>query len=214
MAKNEPSRRDWLALGVAAMSMVIALTVAWFSALSPADISVRLNSVQFGGRFGESSGQSSKHSLMVVATCAFANNGARSGQIDMLALRFDSQDDSTQWLYTPYVVVDDARLVPQLIPSAIKSRFSPVVLPGKQTATYTYMFFTDDTTLLAPHKFKVSLFSWMPDQVTPTEQEVRTLDLKELYVAFLKQSTSAGGDFLSVGFEETAHQLQSLRQTK
>ena len=187
-----------MTLLIALISLTVSVTVGWFSAVKPADITVTASDIRFGS---QADGE-----LVIVGTCSFANNGARAGSIDMVALRFESQDDDTNWLYEPKYVVDDARLLAADRSGLMKAEFAAVVLPGKQTATYTYVFVTTQKVTLAPHKFRVTLYSSSPSDKQVVEQQVRTIDFNAEVIFVLQRSNG----FVGVPFEETRHQMQSL----
>jgi hypothetical protein len=111
---------------------------------------------------------------MVVANCTFANNGAKLGEIRSLILQLQD-DDGTRWIFEPFDIVDEEKMtdmwaLPQDQRKGVSwatvapAHFHSVVLPGKQTAAYSYLFrslpsLSKNLTLGPPHRFNVTLFS-------------------------------------------------------
>jgi hypothetical protein len=63
------------------------------------------------------------------------------GEISYLTLTLES-DDGTRWLFAPYWIVDEAKLAADEFGKRtwMSGPFHGVVVPGKQTVAYSYMF--------------------------------------------------------------------------
>jgi len=112
-----------------------------------------------------------KPSLWMTMTCTFANAGARTGVVDNIAVKMESADDTTNWLFSPYAVLDS------VTSKHMKDSFYPLTVPGKQTASLTYLFFGEtglsgfDEVQLTPHRFKMTLFTWTDGETRWREQQ-------------------------------------------
>jgi hypothetical protein len=216
-AKNRTA--GW-ALAISIVSALVSLTVGWFSALRPADVKVSLSSPEFQYQQNRNADEvvtlpgginatRSKSILLLIGTCAFANNGANSGEITDIAVQFVS-DDGTKWTFLPYRLLDgSSRITDQNGNTAFETakapRFSSVVLPGKQTAVHTYLFLADEFQDLAPHRFHVRLLTWASGEPKGREQQLATLDFNPTVIATLQT-----GGMTSVPFEEQRQRLKEL----
>lgn len=150
---------------------------------------------------------------MIAATCSFSNNGARFGEVNYFVLRFESED-GTKWIFAPYWVIDDAKLMTDGFAGRtwLKEPVHPIVVPGKQTEIYSYMFvaesglssFTDAN--LTPHKFRVTLLTWPAGDTLPREQQTSVLDLDQDAVNNL-----ARGVMFGMPFAEQQSSVQMLK---
>jgi hypothetical protein len=217
LSAHERGRRDLLTRIISIISIVASLTALYYSALAPADVKASASSPMFMWRTElETPLSGSDHAqpkLMIKATCAFSNNGAHFGEISYLVLRFES-DDGTKWLFAPYWVVDDAKLIADgfAARSWVKEPFHPIVIPGKQTTAYSYMFFAEsggpnftDATL-TPHKFHVTLLTWSPGDVAPHEQQASTLDFDKDLIDKVR-----AGVIFGMPFAEQQNDVQMLK---
>lgn len=180
-ANGGRDHRDWIARTISVISILISMAALWYSSLAPADIRASVSSPVFLWRPGSetpvSGSEQAKPKLMIRATCSFSNNGAHFAEISYLVLRFES-DDGTKWVFAPYGVVDDEKLIADgfIKRTWLKEPFHPIIIPGKQTMAYSYMFiaesglsdFTDAT--LTPHKFHVTLLTWSAGDAAPHKQ--------------------------------------------
>ncbi len=151
-----------------------------------------------------------RNSLLLIGTCAFANNGAGNGAITALAVQFVA-DDGTRWTFLPYKLLDDAERFTdsaghQVIAIDKAPAFSSIVLPGKQTARHTIGFLADEFEDLAPHKFHVKLLRWSDGEPKPREQQLSTLDINVAVVSGL-QTQSING----LPFEEQRQRMKELK---
>jgi len=213
---KEKGTVDWFARTVAIISLLGSLAALWYSTLAPADVQASMSSPMFLWRPESETpvgGQQAKPKLMMKATCSFSNNGAHFGEISYLALRFES-DDGTKWVFAPYWVVDDAKLISDGFAKRtwVKEPFHPTVIPGKQTTVYSYMFFAEsglsnftDATL-TPHKFHVSLLTWSSGDDAPHVQQISTLDFDEDLIDNVEK-----GAVFGIPFAEQQKQVQMLK---
>jgi hypothetical protein len=215
MAKQAAnSGKDWTARIGLIISLVMSAIALWLSALAPPDIKAIVSSPVLRWQ-GETEvppdipgAKRSTAPLMMKATCAFSNNGAQTGEISLLALRFEA-DDGTNWIASPLWTVDDAKLAMEQKIEA-KGSFVPIVLPGKQTISYSYLFSIEPSSasekiILAPHRFHVSLFTWSPGHSEPHKQQTSTLSMDSYVVTALRS-----GQFFEVPFEEERAQMQTI----
>ncbi len=216
MAVKGKGNVDWIARVISVISLLGAMYALWNSMLAPADVKASVSSPMFLWR-PESEmpvgGQQAKPKLMMKAICSFSNNGAHAGVISNLVLRFES-DDGTKWVFAPYWVVDDAKLIADGFGKRtwVKEPFHPIIIPGKQVAAYSYMFFAEsglanfaDATL-TPHTFRVSLLTWSPSDAAPHEQQVSTLNFDKDLIDNL-----AKGVVFGIPFAEQQKQVQVLK---
>lgn len=212
------NRRATLALLISFASILITGVTLWFNTLAPAGIKASLSSPQLqyqppGNPQNEPKlpgvTVASKPTLGLVATCGFANNGARIGEIKNLAVEFVA-DDGTKWTFLPYKILDD-------LPASTENRdvarlwmkgrdFSPILIPGKQTGQHTFLFLADEFENLAPHNFHVRLFMWLAGEKAPSEQQLSTLDFNPAVV-----STLMTGSMQTVPFEEEKELVNGLK---
>jgi hypothetical protein len=216
VAMKEKGTIDWIARVISIISFLGAMYALWNSMLAPADLKASVSSPMFLWRPESETpvgSQQAKPKLMVKATCSFSNNGAHFGEVNYLALRFES-DDGTKWAFAPYWVVDDAKLVADGFGKRtwVKEPFHPIVIPGKATAAYSYMFFAEsglanftDATL-APHKFRVSLLTWAPGDAAPHVQQISTLDFDKDLI-----DNVGKGVVFGMPFAEQQKQMQMLK---
>ncbi len=205
IAMKEKGTIDWIARIISIISFLGAMYALWNSTLAPADVKASVSSPMFLWRPETETpvgGQRAKPKLMVKATCSFSNNGAHFGEISYLALRFQS-DDGTKWVFSPYWVVDDAKLIADGFGKRtwVKEPFHPFIIPGKETAASSYMFFAEsglanfaDATL-TPHKFQVSLLTWSPGDASPRVQQISTLDFDKDLIENLGKGVVFGMPF-------------------
>jgi hypothetical protein len=151
-------------------------------------------------------GYQSEGSLLVQVTCTFVNDGAQTGVIDMLALRFKSLDDDTVWIFEPKYVIDETRELSSDKTGMFKSGFTGIVLPGKQSVTHTYAFVTAGPTKVEQRKSLVTLYTATPERDGMTPQQERTLDFTPQVVWFLQHNPT----LVTVPFEETKRHFQKL----
>ena len=215
MAKkqNESGGKNWLPITIAILSLALSGMALWVSALAPADIRVSISSLVFQWQGIGPTPQpefpgtrTTNRVLAMKATCAFANNGAQIGAINDLAVIFQS-DDGTKWLFSPYSVISE-RDIP-FTQSLSKEPFHSIVVPGKQTSVYSYMFIAElastssEDIVLAPHKFHVMLSSWSAENLQPRKQQESTLDLNSNVIKAIST-----GEPVTVPFEEDRQRLQ------
>jgi hypothetical protein len=219
MEERGNNRRATLAMVISIVSASFTGVTLWFNTLSPAGIKASLSSPQL--QYEHDSSQRpppklpgvtvspSRDTLGLVATCAFANNGARIGEISNLAVEFVA-DDGTKWTFLPYKVLDD-------LPASSENRdvgrlwmkgrdFSPILIPGRQTAQHTFLFLAHEFENLASHNFHVKLFIWLAGEKTPHEQQLSTLDFNPAVVSTLKT-----GSMQTVPFEEEKELINGLK---
>ncbi len=212
---KEKGTVDWIARIISIVSFIGAMYALWNSMLAPADIRATVSSPMFLWRPELETpvgSQQAKPKLMIKTTCSFSNNGAHFGEISYLALRFES-DDGTRWVFAPYWVVDDAKLIEDGFSKRtwVKEPFHQIVIPGKQTTAYSFMFFAEsglekftDATL-TPHKFQVSLLTWSPGDAAPYVQQVSTLDFDKNLIENVERGVVFG-----MPFAEQQKQVQTL----
>jgi len=141
----------------------------------------------------------------------FANNGAKTGEVSGLSMQFEAED-GTKWKFTPQWIVDENKLASEVASQApgrlaigkvTTSFFHSVVLPGKQTASYTYLFLGRDTDkLTVPHKLRVTLLSLSPGDKELRQQQQSTLIFDPLTISLIPQGT-----VVSVQFEEVKRMI-------
>jgi len=205
-----------LTFSVSVLSLALSLIALWYSALAPADMRASLGSdLVFRWEGGE--GQKPPGpgwvpaGLMVVANCSFANNGAKVGEIKGVSLQLQD-DDGTTWVFEPWFIVDEEKLIDAWgqsfdqrksisWPTLAPARFHSIVLPGKQTAAYSYLFrsdpsFSKNIVLGPPHRFHVTLFTVSPGETQLRVQDQETLVLTPEWASLIGQSPS-----LSIAFE-------------
>ena len=149
----------------------------------------------------------SPEGLAIVAHCTFANNGTKTGEIDRLSMQFEAED-GTKWKFEPHWVVDEDKLASEAgsqppgemaIGKAVTTFFHAVILPGKQTTSYSYLFLGPNTdALTTPHTLKVTLWSLSPGDKKLRLQQTSTLKLDARTI-----STIPMGSITNVLFEET-----------
>lgn len=210
------SGTDRIARAISIISFLGAMYALWNSTLAPADVKASASSPMFLWRPEAETpvgGEQAKPKLAMKVTCSFSNNGAHFGEVSYLALRFES-DDGTKWAFVPYWVVDDARLLTDGFGKLtwVKEPFHPIVIPGKQTEAFSYMFFAEsglpnftDATL-TPHKFHVSLLTWSPGDSTPRVHQTLTLDFDKDLIDHLTR-----GIVFGMPFAEQQKQVQMLK---
>lgn len=212
----KPNGTDRIARTISIISFLGAMYALWNSMLAPADVKASASSPMFVWRSDVETpigSQQAKAKLAMKLTCSFSNNGAHFGEVSYLALRFES-DDGTKWAFVPYWVVDDAKLLTDGFGKLtwVKEPFHPVVIPGKQTEAFSYMFFAEsglpnftDATL-TPHKFHVSLLSWSPGDNAPRVQQTSTLDFDKDLIDNVTRGVVFG-----MPFTEQQKQVQMLK---
>jgi hypothetical protein len=216
--EKRSNQRATLALVISFVSALFTGVTLWFNTLAPPGINASLSSPQL--QYQPPGNQqdapklpgitaTAKATLGLVATCGFANNGARIGEIKNLAVEFVA-DDGTKWTFLPYKVLDD-------LPASSENRdlarvwmkgrdFSPILIPGKETAQHSFLFLADEFETLAPHNFRVTLFIWLAGEKTPREQQLSTLDFNPAVVATLRT-----GSMQTVPFEEEKELINGLK---
>jgi len=220
-----PSGADWIARLLSFGSILIAVAALYYNALAPADMVVNFISPEFqfqtrGDKSvvslpGGVTGTKSNSMFLLIADCSFANNGVQIGNVSSVAVQLTS-DDGTSWLFSAYKILDDAERIKypdgglgyefNKLPN-----FSPIFLPGKQTAHHKFLFLmgSKDDVVLVPHKFHVNLWVWYGSSPTPHKQQLSTLDFNEYVVAVLKT-----GAMSTVPFDEERDQIKQLNEMK
>lgn len=144
--------------------------------------------------------------LWMTATCAFTNLGARGGVVDNVSVRFESEDDTTRWLFAPYAVIEG------VASKHFKDSFYPLTVPGKQSVSLTYLFFPENGLndfqypQLNPHRFKVSFLTWADGDSHWRTQQQFTIDLDSDVVAQL-----ASGTLFVTPFSESQQRFRALK---
>src|SRR5438105_1387636 len=112
------SGKDWTARIGLIISLGMSATALWYSSLAPSVIKATVSSPVFRWQGTEMPASTpaavpgateSTVLLTMKATCAFLNNGVRTGEISLVALRFEA-DDGTNWIASPLWVIDDAKI--------------------------------------------------------------------------------------------------------
>jgi len=212
---QKPPKADtnWIGL----LALFISVTALWESSLAPANIKATLGSPEFKlgpmtaaekGTLPNGTQFTRTSSLVLMATCAFANNGATTGEIRNIAVQFVA-DDGTKWIFLPYRLLDGLRSTDQdgslSIDSAKAPPFSPILIPGKQTAVHTFLFIPSGFDTLTPHKFEVKFFIWFGDDKKPHKQQVSTLNLTDDMVSVI-----SNGNLTALPFEEEKPNVNDL----
>ena len=211
---SERPRRPWVSPLVSLVALIVSVIALWYSVLAPADVTVNVSSPMFRWQPDiENPGSGTappKPVLMLEATCAFSNNGAHTGEISYLVLTLES-DDGTRWLFTPYWIVDEAKLASDGFGKRTWMPFHAVVVPGKQALAYSYMFVGESGLsrfqgpTLTSHNFKAKLLTWRPSDSRPREQQTSVLD----FDANLIENLSRGVMF-GMPFAEQQRRVQSI----
>jgi hypothetical protein len=218
--KSRTDGKTWLSLTLSVLSFVVSGVALWNAALAPADMRVSLSSdLMFHWEGGASDAPGSgpgwhRAGLTVVANCTFANNGAKVGEIKGLSLQLQD-DDGTRWVFEPWFIVDEEKLIDMWalpedqrkgVPWATvaPAHFRSVVLPGKQTANYSYYFrddpnFSKNLVLGPPHRFHVTLFSASPGESELRVQDREILRLDAMTVGGIQHVPSVSVAFEGVG---------------
>jgi len=192
------------------------MVALWYSLLAPADIKSSISSPMFLWQPGIETpigAQQAKPVLMMEATCSFSNNGAHIGEISYVVLSLES-DDGTRWLFSPYWIVDETKFLTDGFSKRtwMSGQFHSVLVPGKQTVAYSYMFVAESglsrfqEPSLTPHKFKARLLTWFPANSRPREQQSSQLDFDENLIANLSRGVAFG-----MPFREQQERVQSIR---
>jgi hypothetical protein len=214
---REKGHNDWFSRLISTISIFISMIALWYSVLAPSELKASMSAPMFLWRSGletpTSSTEQAKPMLMIKATCEFSNNGAKFGEISYLALRFES-DDGTKWVFAPYWLVDDAKLATDGFARRtwIKEPFHPIVIAGKQSVAYSYMFFAESglanftNATLTPHKFQVRLVTWFPGSSTPHEEELGALSFDQNLIDNVSQGVVFG-----MPFAEQQRNVQMLK---
>jgi hypothetical protein len=177
---------------IALLVSLFSLAVSFWTSFSPADIGLSVSSPQWilraeGYKPLKTGKEEAQPRLMLKLTCSFSNKGARTGVIENVALKFQSEDRNAKWLFSPYLVVDDAKMISERWESLnwAKGSFYPVAVPGKQTVALTYIFFPEsdlpnfNNVKLAPHRFKATVLSWAAGEEAWREQQSFTINFDQ-----------------------------------
>jgi len=157
-SSNKVGVVQWISFALSVLAFVISAVIAYMTTFSGPDIQVSVSSPQW-----VLEGQ-----LRIKLTCVFSNRGARSGVIDDVMLRLESQDDATKWLLYPLVEVDERKFWESEEPGdreKAESSVYPVWVAGKQSQVVTYLFvpLPDHPDFpyrgIKPHKFKFVLMT-------------------------------------------------------
>ncbi len=151
---------------------------------------IRLNAAP-GSTTGEASGL-----VGIVATCSFTNTGARTGIVEDVLLRVQSDDGAEKWLFFPLFQIDNSKmLAPKQLPgapaaeigidltNALSGRFYPVAVSGKQSVAFTYLFqpVLDVPNFkyakLTPHSYQITALSRMAGENAYTESQQLTVKI-------------------------------------
>lgn len=209
-----------LSLTFSLVSLIIAGFALWYSSLKPADIKVSLGSPEFQYQDAGPdepvqfpSGLTAvrhKKMLALIGTCAIANGGANSGEIDQIAVQFTS-DDGAKWTFLPLYILDDAHTITNALGHRVidvgqAPAFSPIVTPGKQAVRHTFLFASGDFDNLGLHSFSVKLLTWSPDDLKPREQQVLHIDFNSNVVSVLQNQ-----NITEVPWEEARRRLKDLK---
>jgi hypothetical protein len=133
MAAHSPNTAgivQWTSLALSVVAFLMSALVAYMSTLSGPDIAVSVSSPQWVMRNSQ---------IQIKLTCVFANRGARSGVVEDVMLRLESEDDATRWLFYPGIQIDDTKFL-EADPKGIMGTVYPVSIAGKQTQAITYLF--------------------------------------------------------------------------
>jgi hypothetical protein len=212
------TKTSWLPIVLSVVSLCLSMAALWYSWLSPPDISAIASRPALYWQGPNEPGEpppvpgfkgNNKQLLMVKATCTFANSGAQTGTVSLLALKLEA-DDGTIWSGSAYWIVDDAQITAS-DPLSKKVPFSPIVLAAKQTTAHTYVFVVEppdpDKIDLVPRIFHVTLFTWSPSQKEPVKQQAMTLDMNSAVISVMGSSH----DWVGVPSEEIRQQMKTLR---
>jgi hypothetical protein len=214
---SERTRRSWVSPLVSVVALIVSVIALWYSVLAPADVAVNVSSPMFRWQPDIenplSGAAQPKPVLMMEATCAFSNNGAYTGEISYLVLTLES-DDGTRWLFAPYWIVDEAKLASDGFGKRtwMSGPFHGVVVPGKQTVAYSYMFVGESglehfqAPTLTAHKFRARLLTWRPTDNRPREQQTSTFDFDANLIANLTRGVMFG-----MPWSEQQGRVQSIR---
>ena len=205
----------WVPLAIS----IAALAVSFWNSFSPANISISLSSPQLVLRpltvravNGGISGSEVPQALLGLKfTCAFSNSGAQNGIVENMAVRFQSEDDQTKWLFSPYMVVDDAKFLGGSWNDLtwLKSSFYPITVPGKQTAALSVLFFSESglpgfkSVEIRPHRFKVTILTWTSGSSSWHEQQTFTLNFDQDVIRFI-----SAGTIFNIPFAEVQQRFQ------
>jgi hypothetical protein len=212
---------DLVARVVSVFSFVLAFLAFYYTTLAPADMTVGFVHPEFQmwtadnpGTFplpGGLSATRERSSFALIANCSFANNGAQIGSISSLAIQLVS-DDGTTLLFSAYETLDDAPKITvpdgHLRYDISKSQnFSPILLPGKQTAHHTLLFMLESPSdlVLTPRKYHVNMWAWYGLSREPHKQQISTLDFSDSVVAVLRTGVLA-----AFPFDEERDQIHQL----
>jgi hypothetical protein len=121
---------QWISLAFSFVALITSAIVAYTSTLSGSDIQVSVSSPQWVMR---------DKTIQVKLTCVFSNRGARTGVVEDVMLRLESEDDTTRWLFYPGLRVDDTKFL-EADAKGIMGTVYPVSIAGKQTQAVTYLF--------------------------------------------------------------------------
>jgi hypothetical protein len=193
------------------VSLLVSAFALWFASVAPADIKVSLGPELTFCVQRPKGPPPGPHwvaeGLAIIAHCEFANNGAKTGEINGLSLQFEAEDGTT-WKFVPRWIVDEDKLASEVsaqppgelgIGKVTTTVFHAVVLPGKQTTSHSYLFLGSNTdSLTTPHTLKVTLRS-----LSPGDHELRLQQRLTLKLDAFTISTIPMGTITSVPFEES-----------
>ena len=212
-SKTDDKIKMWMSWPLSILSLLLSVVALWYASLAPADIKASLSDQlvfhwEGGGPPPESPKPPADASswkpagLILVVNCSFANNGARVGEIKRMFLQLEDDKDGTTWVFEPWFIVDEEKLIDMWgqLPDQRKQTpwstvapapFHSIVLPGKQTTTYSYLFTSDlnfsKNLVLGPHTFQVTLLTASPGESELQVQDREVLVLTPDYVNLIER---------------------------
>ncbi len=222
-SKTDEKIKIWMSWPLSILSLILSVIALWYASLAPADMKASLSDQLVFHWEGSGPPPGSPKppagalalvpaGLVLVVNCSFANNGARVGEIKGMSLQLEDDKDGTIWVFEPWFIVDEQKLLDlwgqppdqrKQTPwsTVAPSYFHSIVLPGKQTTAYSYLFrsdpnFSRNIVLGPPHTFQVTLLTASPGESELRAQDREVLVLTPDLVNLIGRITS-----LSVPFE-------------
>jgi hypothetical protein len=219
-SKTDEKISPWISLPLSILSLFLSGFALWYASLAPADIKASLSDhLVFHWEGGVPLGSPKPPGwgpagLILVVNCSFANNGARVGEIKTMFLQLKDDKDGTLWVFEPWFIVDEEKLLDLWGQShdqrtqtpwstVAPAHFHSIVLPGKQTTAYSYLFrsdpnFSRNIMLGPPHTFQVTLFTASTGESEMRAQDREVLVLTPDYVNLVEQVPSVSLPFEGV----------------